>query len=112
MFEIDAFAYLSNEGDLTGRVETEYDLRINQRLILQPRLETNVAAQELEELGVGSGIGSIEAGLRLRFEIRREFAPYLGLGWERKLGDTAAFARTAGHDEQTWGVVLGIRWWH
>jgi copper resistance protein B len=112
LIEIDALAYVSNKGHLTGRVEAEYDLWINQRLILQPRLELNVAAQEIGELGLGSGLGSVKADIRLRYEIRREFAPYIGVGWEQKLGDTAAFARTAGHDEQSWDLVLGIRWWH
>lgn len=111
LFELDASVFLSNKGDLTARAEVEYDLWINQRLVLQPRLELKVAAQEIAELGVGSGLGSIEAGLRLRYEIRREVAPYFGIGWERKLGDTAAFARAAGHNERGWGVVLGIRWW-
>src|SRR5690606_13488293 len=79
--ELDAAAFLSHEGDLTGRVEAEVDLQISQRMLLQPRIELNLAAQEIPELGVGSGLGSVETGIRLRYEIRREFAPYLGIGW-------------------------------
>lgn len=112
LFEIDALAYLSDKGDLTARVEVEYDLRINQRLILQPRLELNVAAQEVVELGLGSGLGSVAAEFRLRYEIRREVAPYIGIGWEGKLGDTRDFARAVGRDDRSWSVVLGVRWWH
>ncbi|MEX2122956.1 MAG: copper resistance protein B [Woeseia sp.] len=111
VFEIDAAAFLSDEGDLTGRLEGEYDLQINQRLILQPRVEVNVAAQEVPELRIGSGVGSIEAGIRLRYEIRREIAPYIGIGWERKLGDTADFARAAGEDHGGWEAVAGVKSW-
>lgn len=68
-------ALFSDEGDLTGRLEVEFDLQINQRLLLQPRIESNVAAQEIPELGIGSGVGSIEAGVRLRYEIRRNSHP-------------------------------------
>ena len=76
-FKLDAAAFLSNEGDLTGRVEAELDLQIGQRLLLQPRIELNLAAQEIPGLGVGSGLGSVETEIRLRYEIRREFAPIL-----------------------------------
>lgn len=111
VFEVDAALFLSDEGDLTGRLEGEYDLQINQRLILQPRVELNFAAQEVPELRIGSGVGSIEAGLRLRYEIRREVAPYVGIGWERKLGDTGDFASAAGEDRGGWEVVVGVRSW-
>lgn len=111
VFEIDAAAFLSNKGDLTGRVEGELDLQINQRLILEPRVELNVAAQEIPELRIGSGVGSIEAGLRLRYEIRREIAPYTGIEWERKFGDTGDFARAAGEDRDGWRVIVGVKSW-
>jgi copper resistance protein B len=71
----------------------------------------NVAAQEIPELRIGSGIGSIEAGIRLRYEIRRELAPYVGIAWERKLGDTGDFARAAGEDRGGWEVLVGMRSW-
>jgi copper resistance protein B len=111
VLEIDAAAFLSDEGDLTGRLEGELDLRVDQRLLLQPRVELNVAAQEIPELRIGSGIGSIEAGIRLRYEIRRELAPYVGIAWERKLGDTGDFARAAGEDRGGWEVLVGMRSW-
>jgi copper resistance protein B len=111
VFELDAAAFLSDTGDLSGRLEVDYDLQINQRLILQPRVELNVSAQAVPELNIGSGVGSVEAGIRLRYEIRREFAPYLGIGWERKLGETGNLARAAGQDHHSWGAVVGMRSW-
>jgi copper resistance protein B len=111
VFELDAAAFLSDDGDLSGRLEGEYDLHVNQRLILQPRVELNFAAQDVPEHRIGSGMSTIEAGLRLRYEIRREIAPYLGIAWERKLGETGDFARAAGEDRHSWGVVLGVRSW-
>jgi len=111
VFELEAAAFLSDTGDLTGRLEVEYDLQIRQRLVLQPRVELNVSAQAVPELNIGSGVGSVEAGLRLRYEIRRELAPYLGIGWERKLGETGDFSRAAGEDRHSWGAVVGVRSW-
>jgi copper resistance protein B len=110
-FELDAAAFLSNKGDLTARVEFEYDQLITQRLILQPRVEVNLAGQDIPELKIGSGFSSMEAGLRLRYEFRREFAPYVGVGWGRKLGATADFARAAGESPGGWNFVLGARTW-
>jgi copper resistance protein B len=111
VFELDAALFLSDEGDLSGRVESEYDLQITQRMILQPRIEIDFAAQDVPELGIGSGLASFDAGLRLRYEIRREVAPYVGVAWERKLGDTADFARAAGEDRGDVSLVLGARFW-
>lgn len=111
VFEVDAAAFLSDEGDLTARVEAEYDQRITQRLILQPRLEFNLSAQDVPEIGLGSGLTSIEPGLRLRYEFVREFAPYIGVEYARKLGDTADFARAEDEDVGGWSFVLGLRAW-
>lgn len=110
-FEVDAAAFLSDEGDLTARIEAEYDQRITNRLILQPRVELDLAAQDVPELGLGAGLSSIEAGLRLRYEIEREFAPYVGVEYERRFGDTADFARAAGEDVGGWVLLIGIRSW-
>lgn len=110
-FEIDAAAFLSEEGDLTARVEAEYDQLITQRLILQPRVELDLAAQDVEELGIGDGLSSIEAGLRLRYEIVPEFAPYVGVEYERVIGDTADLARGEGEEVDTWSFLVGLRTW-
>jgi copper resistance protein B len=110
-FEIDAAAFLSDEGDLTARFEAEYDQLITQKLIVQPRIELDLAAQDVREIGVGSGLSSAEAGLRLRYEFVPEFAPYIGVEYERKFGETADFARDEGEDAGEWSILLGVRAW-
>ncbi|WP_374516184.1 copper resistance protein B, partial [Brevundimonas sp.] len=110
-WEVDAAAFLSTEGDLTARVEAEYDQRLTQRLILQPRFEVDLSASDIPELGLGSGLTSVEAGLRLRYEFRREFAPYVGVEWSRALGDTADLVEAAGGDPEETRFVLGLRAW-
>ncbi|WP_339873709.1 copper resistance protein B [uncultured Brevundimonas sp.] len=110
-WEVDAAAFLSTEGDLTARVEAEYDQRLTQRLILQPRFEIDLAARDIPELGIGAGLGTIEAGLRLRYEIRRELAPYIGVEWTRRLGATGDFARARGEDVDAVRAVLGLKAW-
>ncbi len=110
-FELDAQAFVSTHGEITGRVEGYYDQRVTQRLILQPRAELNLSAQDVRDTGIGSGLTTAELGLRLRYEITREFAPYFGVAWERRFGDTRRFARAAGQDSGGIGVVAGIRAW-
>jgi copper resistance protein B len=110
-FEVGAQAFLSDKGDAHLRLEGSYDQRITQRLILQPAAEVNIAAQNVPELGIGSGITDIELGLRVRYEIAREFAPYVGINWERKLGDTADYARAAGERVSATSLVMGVRFW-
>lgn len=110
-FEVDAAAFLSDRGDVTARLEGEYDQRITNRLIVQPRAEMSLSAQDIPSLGVGSGLSSLEAGLRLRYEIVPEFAPYLGAEYERSFGQTADFARAAGEHVGGWRLVAGIRAW-
>lgn len=110
-FEVDATAYVSEEGDLSANFEAEYDFRITQRLILQPRFETGIASSEEKELGIGQGFNDLALGLRLRYEFRRELAPYVGVAWHRKLGDTADLAREEGDDVESTALVAGIRAW-
>ena len=110
-FEVGAEAFLSTRGDAHLRLEASYDQRITQRLILQPAAEFNLAAQDVPELGIGAGPSDIELGLRLRYEIAREFAPYVGVNWERKLGDTADHARAAGDRPSATSLVIGLRAW-
>lgn len=110
-FEVDTQAFVSEKGDLSARLEAEYDILVTQRLVLQPKAEMGLALQDVPELGIGSGINDIELGLRLRYEITREFAPYIGISWERKLGETAQMARREGEDVDTFAVVAGIRFW-
>jgi len=110
-FEVDAAIFLSTKGELTGRIEAELDQRITQRLIAQPRVEVNLSAQNIPELGIGAGIDSAELGLRLRYEIRREFAPYIGIEQEWRVGRSADFARASGSAPSSTNVVAGVRLW-
>ena len=110
-FEAEGALFLSEDGDLLGRLEGSYDWRLTQRLILEPRAELEFAAQNIPEIGVGSGLTSSELGLRLRYELRREFAPYIGVNYERRFGKTADYARTAGEDVSGAQFVIGIRSW-
>jgi copper resistance protein B len=110
-FEVEGALFLSERADLLARLEGYYDQPITQRLIVQPRAEFNFAAQDVRENGIGSGLSDVELGLRLRYEIRREFAPYLGVSWLRKVGDTADFARREGERVSSTSFVLGIRTW-
>lgn len=111
MIHFDAAVFLSDRGDLTGRVEAEYDQKITQRLILQPRVELEAAAQDIPEREMGAGFTSVEAGLRLRYEIVPEFSPYVGVGWERKLGRTGEIAEANGEHRSSTALLLGLRTW-
>lgn len=111
MFEVEGALFLSNKGDLLGRLEGYYDQRITQRLILQPRVELNLAAQDVPENRIGSGLTNAELGLRLRYEITRRFAPYIGVSYDAKTGHTADFARARGEDPTTTSFVAGVRFW-
>ncbi len=110
-FEVDAALFVSDQGEVSARLSAEYDLLITQRLVLQPSAELNVAAESVRERGVGAGLNDIELGLRLRYEIIREFAPYIGVSWERKLGRTADFARDEGESVDNLSLVTGLRFW-
>ncbi|WP_233999904.1 copper resistance protein B [Porphyrobacter sp. TH134] len=111
MFEVDAALFLSTRGDLTARIEAEIDQRITQRLILQPRIEANFSAQNIPQLGIGTGLDQIEVGARLRYEIAREFAPYVGIEQSWHTGRSAAFARARGEDRSATSLLVGIRFW-
>ena len=93
------------------RLEAKYELLFTQQLILTPEIEMNIYGQNDADLGVGSGLSNIQAGLRLRYEIRREFAPYVGVNWSQRYGNSADFSRTEGTDvtDQQW--VIGLRAW-
>ncbi|HEX8534259.1 MAG TPA: copper resistance protein B [Allosphingosinicella sp.] len=110
-FEVDAAAFLSSKGDVTARIEAEYDLRLTQKLILQPRAELNLAMQDIPEIGIGSGISSGEFGARLRYEIRPEFAPFVGVEYERSFGKTADYERAAARRHGHLNLLVGVRAW-
>ncbi|HEX8580235.1 MAG TPA: copper resistance protein B [Allosphingosinicella sp.] len=110
-FEVDAAAFVSTKGDVTARVEAEYDLRITQKLILQPEAEVQFSLQDVPELRIGSGIATGEVGLRLRYEVKPQFAPYVGVEYQRGFGDTARFRRAGGEEAGGWSVLFGVRAW-
>lgn len=110
-FETEAAVFLSNKGEVLGRIEGYYDQRLTQRLILQPRVELNLSAQDVPETRIGSGLSNAELGLRLRYEIRREFAPYIGVSYDRKFGQTADYARADGKGVKATSFVIGVRTW-
>ena len=110
-FEAEAAAFLSTEGHVLARLAGSYDWRLTQRLILQPQAEVTLAAQDDEETETGSGLSNAELGLRLRYEIRREFAPYVGVSYERSFGRTADFVRAHGEDVDETRFVVGLRAW-
>ncbi len=111
-FEIDANAYLSEKGDMTADFEAEYDLLLTQRLVLQPRFETGFAFQDIARRDVGAGFTGLETGIRLRYEIKREIAPYIGVSWSKSLGETAAIARRAGKAENAVSAAIGVKLWY
>jgi copper resistance protein B len=110
-FEIDAAMYVGEEGRTAARFSAEYDMLITQRLILQPELEFELYGKDDPENGIGSGLSDVEFGVRLRYEIRREFAPYVGVHWERKFGGTADLARAESEDVSDVVFVAGLRAW-
>ena len=110
-FEVEATAYVGESGRTHFRVETEYELLLSNRLILQPLAEVEIYGKSDPEHGIGAGLSSLDAGLRLRYEIRREFAPYVGVTWNRKFFGTADLAEAAGEDTSGARLALGVRVW-
>ncbi len=110
-FEVDAAAYVGEAGRSALRLDAEYELLLTQRLILQPKIETNFYGKADAARGLGSGLSDASVALRLRYEIRREFAPYVGIERARKFGGTADFARAAGKDTEESRLVAGLRFW-
>lgn len=108
-FDVEAAAYVGRKGEVVARLELENNLYFTQRLILQPRVETFIATRADEERGLGRGVRNFEAGLRLRYEIKREIAPYIGVQWSRAFGGTGALVRRAGGEAGETTLVAGVR---
>ena len=107
--EIDAAVFLSERIDVSARLEAEYDLLITQQWVLQPLIEIDFSAQDVDELGIAAGPTSFELGIRLRYEFTRELAPYVGIVYERDLFATERLTLERGEDPQLWSLVAGIR---
>jgi copper resistance protein B len=110
-WEVEGALFLSNKGDVTARAEAEYDLRITQKLILQPRAEIDLSLQDVPELAIGSGLTNSSLGLRLRYQISPLVAPYIGVEYERAFGDTRRFLRAEGEDPGGFNLLAGVRFW-
>ncbi len=110
-FELEGQVFVSNKGDVHLRAGGSHDLRLSGPLLLQPEAEVNVALQDVPELGIGAGFERIELGARLRYEIRPEFAPYVGVHWESRLGGSADLARARRDRVSGVSAVAGLRAW-
>ncbi|MBN51087.1 MAG: copper resistance protein CopB [Spongiibacteraceae bacterium] len=110
-FEVDAALFVGESGRSAARFEAEYELLFTQRLILTPEIEVNAYGQNDVDTGNGSGLADVELGLRLRYEVRREIAPYVGVNWEKKCGNTADFTELQGGEVEDTQFVVGVRAW-
>lgn len=110
-FEIDTALFIGESGNTAFRFNAEYELLFTQKLILTPEIEMNFYGQGIPEIGIGSGLSDLNLGLRLRYEIRREFAPYIGINWREKYGGTADSSELLGKDVTDTELVFGIRLW-
>lgn len=106
-FDVESFLYLSDEGDVSARVEASYELLFTQRLILEPEVEVALALQDVPAFGVASGLDELELGIRLRYEIVREFAPYLGISWVRESQPAGPVSSSSDGS-----LLAGLRWWY
>lgn len=110
-FEVEATAYVGAGGRTEVRLKTEYELLLTSRVILQPLLEASIHSTADPKRGIGAGLTEIETGARIRYEIRREFAPYIGVSWHRRFFGTAGAARAAHQPAGETRFVAGIRFW-
>lgn len=110
-FEVDAQLFFGENGRAAARLKGEYELLFTQKLVLIPEIQANAYTDNDPAIGIGSGLSDVSAGLRLAYHLRREFAPYVGVNWSRKFGQTADFARDEGASVQDTQLVLGVRAW-
>lgn len=110
-YDLEAALFIDLDGKVSGRLSLTKDFLLTQRLILQGRFETNAAVQRAERFTTGSGLNNLEFGVRLRYEFRRELAPYIGFSLERSFGETAMLVRQEGGDPSQVRFVAGLRTW-
>ncbi|TAK05769.1 MAG: copper resistance protein B, partial [Candidatus Manganitrophaceae bacterium] len=111
-YEVESALFISHRGDVSARFTITKNYLLTQRLVFQPRFETNAAVQRVERFTTGRGLNNIEFGLRLRYEIRREFAPYVGVSFDRSFSDTADLVRREGGDPSQVRFMAGVRMWY
>ncbi|MDH4606023.1 copper resistance protein B [Pseudomonas syringae] len=109
--DIEATAFIGEAGQTAARLEADYDLQLTNNLVLQPTAELNFYGKNDPQRGNGSGLSTSEFGLRLRYEITPQFAPYVGVSWDRSYGKTAEYAREDDEDTQDARLVVGVRMW-
>ena len=110
-FDVDAALFAGTEGRTAARLKGEYEIMLTQKTVLSPETEINLYGKDDPAMGVGSGLSDASIGLRLRHEVKREFAPYVGVNWSKKFGKTADFARDDGEKTQDTQFVAGVRLW-
>jgi len=110
-FEIDSTLYIGESNQIGLRLEAEYEWMITQRWVLSPEAEFNFHSKNDEATGTGSGLSDSQIGLRLRYEVTREFAPYVGINWNKKYGNTATYAKDEGEKVDSSQLVVGVRAW-
>ena len=111
-FEVEATGYVSDGGQTAVRLEADYELLLTNRLVLRPLVELNLYGQSNVERGIGSGLSSSELGLRVRYEFRRELAPYVGVTWNHTFGETRDLAEASGDAASGVRLVVGLRLWY
>ena len=110
-FEIDSTLFIGESEQVGLRFSAEYEWMITQRWVLSPEIEFNIHSKDDEATGTGSGLSDSQLGIRLRYEVKREFAPYIGVNWNNKYGNTATFAKNDGEKVSSTQVVVGVRAW-
>ena len=109
--QVDAMLFVGPSGHTAARFEAEHEFHLTQRLVLQPLVELSLAGKDDPDRGIGAGLSTGEVGFRVRYEVKRELAPYGGVVWHKKLFGTGDFADSAGRDAGGWHVVAGLRTW-
>jgi len=110
-FEIDSAIFVEEDGQVNLRLEAEYEFMLTQKWVLSPKIEMNWFSKDDDDLDIGSGLADLEAGLRLRYEITRQIAPYIGINYERLFGNTKDKVDAAGEETSDTQAVVGIRFW-
>jgi copper resistance protein B len=110
-FDLEATFYVGEQSRTAARLKAQYDLLLTQRWIVQPELEANLYGKDDPARGLGSGLSDLDLGIRLRYEVRRELAPYVGISWKKLFGSTADQAQAAGRDASDVQLLAGIRIW-
>ena len=111
MLDVDTSIAVGRGGQINARFNAEYELMLTQKAFLAPELDLSFYSEDDEAVGVGSGLSQAKVGFKLGYEIKREFAPYIGVRWAKKFGNTADFARAEGEDVSDTQLVLGIEAW-